>query len=689
MCVMLDPENIPLSNAYELIVSSHASFFLSGKAGTGKTTMIRNAMAAARKNCIVVAPTGIAALSAGGHTIHSFFGLPLGVIGPGVRGRVKAQYCEIIRQADAIIIDEVSMVRCDVMDALERTLRYVMGNTEPFGGLQMVFVGDLFQLEPVVTDEDLPELEKLYGVCRYHFFHAKCMEYVNLPKIYLEKVYRQSDSAFIDLLDKVRDGSAVEDDIERINDRMVGSDDTDGFAITLTSYNADADRINRTNLNSLPGPSRVYKASYEGDCSGLKSAVEDSLELKVGARVVFIVNDIQDKSGGRWMNGTMGTVTALHEDGVEVAKEDGSAYKVENYTWHISNLVFDKDSGTSKEIVTGKITQLPLRHAWAITIHKSQSMTFDRVRIDIGRGAFSCGQVYVGLSRVRSLGGLFLSRPITRQSVLVSDEVLSYSETANDQSVVDLELRIAEMTDDLIARMKFDQAAQVLLEASYEEALAGHTETAEMLADRFFRIVIDDRNIGLLMGNKCSSDWLNAVYAFYSGDTTTPSEYLASLDSYSVDECYLLMRCCEKIGDTDAFNDILSDLLVDAGDSRQSDLPSDRYRKVLLTGARNIKELGEKMALTCLLDLSDDVYRYPGNLMVAREIIFSSANLYLEIIKCTEPFYKKLISYREENFIPTFEKLCEIYTKELRFNPKKGHIFDDLFELLFDYMQTL
>lgn len=410
--------------AEKYVEETSVSLFLTGKAGTGKTTFLRYIVERTSKRCVVLAPTGVAAVNARGSTIHSFFSLPLCPYLPDVPElkteyqmperlrKLKKEKVKIIRTLDLLIIDEVSMVRADLMDAVDATLRRYRRSSKPFGGVQLLMIGDAQQLSPVVTEADRPFLEKVYA--SPYFFSSKALQRLPYLTIELQTIYRQADAAFIEILNAVRDALVTPWQLKCLNSR-VGAPAGDDW-IRLTTHNAQADGINARRMDALSGEMQVYPADIEGEYpeSLYPAAVE--LSLKEGARVMFIRND----TDGRFYNGKLGTVSALGPDVISVTDDDGREIDLERVDWENLNYALNPESGEIEQEVKGVFRQFPLRPAWAVTIHKSQGLTFDHVVIDAG-AAFAFGQVYVALSRCRSLEGISLATPINR-SLLLSDE---------------------------------------------------------------------------------------------------------------------------------------------------------------------------------------------------------------------------------------------------------------------------
>ena len=410
--------------AEKYVEETSVSLFLTGKAGTGKTTFLRYIVERTSKRCVVLAPTGVAAVNARGSTIHSFFSLPLCPYLPDVPElkteyqmperlrKLKKEKVKIIRTLDLLIIDEVSMVRADLMDAVDATLRRYRRSSKPFGGVQLLMIGDAQQLSPVVTEADRPFLEKVYP--SPYFFSSKALQRLPYLTIELQTIHRQADAAFIEILNAVRDALVTPWQLKCLNSR-VGAPAGDDW-IRLTTHNAQADGINARRMDALSGEMQVYPADIEGEYpeSLYPAAVE--LSLKEGARVMFIRND----TDGRFYNGKLGTVSALGPDVISITDDDGREIDLERVDWENLNYALNPESGEIEQEVKGVFRQFPLRPAWAVTIHKSQGLTFDHVVIDAG-AAFAFGQVYVALSRCRSLEGISLATPINR-SLLLSDE---------------------------------------------------------------------------------------------------------------------------------------------------------------------------------------------------------------------------------------------------------------------------
>ncbi|MBV6647840.1 MAG: AAA family ATPase, partial [Cyclobacteriaceae bacterium] len=427
-----------LAASFVQFTSRHV--FLTGKAGTGKTTFLKDIVENSMKNTIVVAPTGVAAINAGGVTMHSFFQLPFGPFIPistadadGDRVfnratlfrklRLGSNKKKLINELELLIIDEISMVRADMLDAMDAILRYVRKKpAEPFGGVQLLMIGDLFQLPPVVPETDWRILQAYYD--SPYFFSAKALTDEGLVCIELEKVFRQRDNAFITLLNKVRTNTAGIDDIEKLNECYSGVSLKKKNVITLTTHNQKAHGINSTNLRQLKAGTFTFEAIIDGEFQEKSYPAEEVLELKEGAQVMFTKNDREDPR--RYYNGKIGVVSAIAGDDIFVScPEDESEIMVAQEEWKSIKYELNEESQEIEERELGTFRQYPLRLAWAITIHKSQGLTFEKAIIDAG-ASFSSGQVYVALSRLTSLEGLTLSSRITSDSIRTDARIVEF-----------------------------------------------------------------------------------------------------------------------------------------------------------------------------------------------------------------------------------------------------------------------
>jgi ATP-dependent exoDNAse (exonuclease V) alpha subunit len=418
----------------QFINQTNRSIFLTGKAGTGKTTLLKEIIKSTHKNCVVVAPTGIAALNAGGVTIHSMFQLPFGGFIPD---NSKPQFLEnskfetkatlrrhfkmsglkksVIQNMELLIIDEVSMLRSDLMDAIDFMLQSVRRKNLPFGGVQVLFIGDLLQLPPIIRDEEWRTLRSYYK--GKFFFHSHVIQ--QNPPLYIElsKIFRQTDEQFISVLNNLRNNQISQNDIQILNQFVQPNFDlkaNKGY-ITLTTHNVKADSINSQSLLDLNGKSKVYKALIVDDFPEKIYPLEEKLELKVGAQVMFIKNDLSfDKN---YFNGKMGVIKSLSDEEIMVHfPEENKTIEVERYEWQNIRYYVDENTKEINEEVLGTFTHYPIKLAWAITVHKSQGLTFDKAALDVSQ-VFLPGQAYVALSRLRSLNGLVLLSPLQMNGI--------------------------------------------------------------------------------------------------------------------------------------------------------------------------------------------------------------------------------------------------------------------------------
>ncbi len=407
--------------AVQYLLDSDGHLFVTGRAGTGKSTLLRVLREVMGDSCVVVAPTGLAAINVGGQTIHSFFGFPPRLINPeDIR---RSRNGRVMRQLDFLVIDEVSMVRSDLMWAIDQSLRVNRGRAkEPFGGVRLVLFGDLQQLPPVVRGEEAAILEDTHGG-PYFFNISALSESTGTQYLELQQVFRQTDELLIDVLNAIRSGEVEESELETLNDQVspIRTLSEGQDFVILTPTNAAANRINKAYLDALPAQEFVFEAGIIGEFNDKAHPTDATLTLKEGAKVILLRND-PDR---RWVNGTVAKIARLSEDQVWIDVA-GKEYELEAVSWENRRYAFDQSEEKIVESVAGTFKQFPLRLAWALTIHKSQGLTLEKVYVDLGRGTFAHGQAYVALSRCRSLEGLALARPLRQSDILFDPQASAY-----------------------------------------------------------------------------------------------------------------------------------------------------------------------------------------------------------------------------------------------------------------------
>lgn len=472
-------KNSELRHAWDFVEHTGISIFLTGKAGTGKTTFLRTLKEKSSKRSIIVAPTGVAAINAGGMTIHSFFQLPLSPFVPEANFKNRFDYSKekrkIIRTLDLLIIDEISMVRSDVLDAIDSVLRRFREHEKPFGGVQLLMIGDLQQLTPVVTPEDEVILQRYYDTS--YFFGSKALRSISYVTIELTHVYRQQDEEFITLLNNIREGQVSETDLKRLNKRFnpnfepeVGSD-----YIRLTTHNKMAESYNEVQLHNLPSKACTFIAEADGNFPEYNYPADFKLTLKRGAQVMFIRND----NNGRYYNGRIGHVTHIDNEKILVlCPGDDKEIEVQQETWENTKYSLNEKTKQIEAEVQGTFKQYPLRLAWAITIHKSQGLTFEHAIID-AQSSFAAGQVYVALSRCKTLEGLILASPISSSAIINDNQVMNYISHQTEE---------AEKSIAALPTLKAEYYRQLLLELfSFTDLKACEDALYRVLTEYFYR----------------------------------------------------------------------------------------------------------------------------------------------------------------------------------------------------------
>ena len=518
-----DSQNKEFQDALSLIRFTRQSVFLTGRAGTGKSTFLRYVSAHTHKKHVILAPTGIAAVNCGGMTLHSFFKLPFHPLLPDDRNlsgsliydyfKYRKSHRKLLEDLELIIIDEISMVRADIIDVVDRILRVFSHNTRlPFGGKQLLLVGDMFQLEPVVTSDDRDILSHAYP--NAFFFSAKVWEQIQLVSVELQKVYRQRDPVFVGILDRIRSNTVNPADLRQLNLRydpattggsnMPGG--PDDLRITLATRRDTVDHINERRLAALPGEPVTFQGIIKGEfpVGSLPTSLE--LTLKEGAQIIFIRNDVNR----RWVNGTLGRISGhINPDGdvLRVITDNGMEYPVGREVWENVRYTYDEETKTILEEVLGTFTQFPLRLAWAITIHKSQGLTFSRATIDLSGRAFAGGQTYVALSRCTSLEGITLTRPVTQADIFVNPVITRFASQYNDRQALDRALKLAEADRQYLAAVEaFDKGDFETFLNEFFRAIRSRYDIEKPLIRRYIR-----RKLGIINTLRRENDRLHKL----------------------------------------------------------------------------------------------------------------------------------------------------------------------------------
>ena len=601
--IQIDRNNVEQQMAFDIVANTNTCLFITGKAGTGKTTFVKRIQEEINKNFIVLAPTGIAAINVGGETMHSFFGFPLEVLGTHSRIEVSLEKKMLLENVDTIIIDEASMIRSDMVDGMDRYLRAAFSTHMPFAGKQVVFVGDLYQLPPVVKKGSVDEemLNDLYGTGIPFFYKAHVLKRMNLPKIEFRKIYRQNDVDFVRVLNKIRIGETKKEDLDILNQRICKAKETEDFSVTLTAFNNMAIRINEDKLDEIEAEEFVYEGKVTGTFKRKDFPVPDKLRLKVGSQVIFCRNDYTHGCA----NGTIAKVVALSENSIKVKLETGAEFEVDKITWESTEKVYNRELRKIESKVVGAYSQYPIKLAWAITIHKSQGMTFDRMHLDLTRGTFAPGQAYVAISRMRSLEGLTLSNAIMPHHITLNPEVRAFANSFNDVAMINDELETGKLIYKHLASNNYDMAAQACLERVIDKTWNNDYRNAALIAKKMFDIMLDDNNLlGLTEGMELLKDcsmtchFLNAVFCLYGNRYEEAIGYADMVLSRRtcLEAMFIKARALYELGQYDEANNInyqMITAIVKSEDKRTTD------KKQYLFEARLNEHIGNSNIAIC------------------------------------------------------------------------------------------
>lgn len=512
---MYDHQNTIFKLAVQFVNQTNRHLFLTGKAGTGKTTFLRYIYNHTPKKTVIVAPTGVAAINAGGVTIHSFFQLPFGAYLPVTKpvwgsdygqfhtiysflknAKVSKERRELIQEMELLIIDEVSMVRADLLDTIDASLRHIRRNPQPFGGVQVLYIGDLFQLPPVVKDDEWNVLRQYYKTP--FFFGAHVIEQTAPLYLELTKIYRQKDSTFIEILNNIRNNKVLQSDLDTIHQfyKPDFQPPRDQNYITLTSHTAKADTINRSELEALNTEVRTFKAEITGDFGEKSFPADEVLELKENAQIMFIRNDKGDNR--RYYNGKIATIKSIAADSITVEFPDGTDIVLEKESWKNIKYQFNNDNDSFEEKVLGEFKQYPIRLAWAITIHKSQGLTFEKAIIDAG-ASFAAGQVYVALSRLTNMEGMVLLSQIKPSSITADQSVLEFCKRGVEEQLLEEQFKEDRKQYIHTLLLKTFEWAKVTdrLEYHYNDFARGiipDKSEAAMLAEKWFKLSLEQKS---------------------------------------------------------------------------------------------------------------------------------------------------------------------------------------------------